>query len=167
MNRKIFLFALVGVVCLPLGAFAKKIWAKSYLNQKAPDLVVEKWLTPKPDTSGKFVLIDFWATWCPPCREAIPELNAIKRKFGDRVVVIGISDEPEVTVRALKEPKIDYSVAIDTQKRMKDKVEVTGIPHVMLIDPAGIVRWEGFPFLDGYELTPEVVADVLKKYSTN
>src|SRR4051812_13554317 len=61
----------------------KRLWAKSVLNQKAPELVVEKWLTEKPDTKGKFVLIDFWATWCPPCRKAIPELNAFKKKFGD------------------------------------------------------------------------------------
>jgi len=143
----------------------KKIWATSYLNQQPPPLMVEKWLTPQPDTRGKFVLIDFWATWCGPCRAFIPELNAIHRDFGDKVVVIGISDEPELTVRQMTDPKIEYVIAIDTQARTESAVGVTGIPHVIIIDPKGIVRWEGLPLLKGYELNEKVVADLISKYS--
>ena len=148
------------------GAFGaeKQMWAKSFLNQKAPELVVEKWLSKEPDRKGKFVLIDFWATWCPPCRKAIPELNALHRKFGASLVVIGLSNETETKVKALAEPKIEYFSAIDTQHRTKDAVGVTGIPHVMIMDPQGIVRWEGFPLLDRYELTEKVVTDLLAKY---
>ena len=143
----------------------KKLWAKSFLNRKAPDLVVEKWLTDQPDLRGKFVLIDFWATWCPPCRKAISELNAYSQQFDAKLVVIGISDETEEAVRRMVDPKIEYYVAIDTQARMKKAVEVTGIPHVLIIDPQGYVRWEGFPFLEGYELNAQVVADIINRYS--
>ena len=145
-------------------ASAKEIWAKSYLGKKAPTLVVEKWLTPKPQMEGKFLLIDFWATWCGPCRIAIPELNQIQKQLGDRVCVVGISDEPEATVHAMTTPKMIYAVAIDTKATLKKKVEVRGIPHVVLIDPNGIVRWEGFPLLHGEELTSDVVRSVIAKY---
>jgi thiol-disulfide isomerase/thioredoxin len=143
----------------------KHIWAKSFLGKPAPDFVVEKWLTPEPDRQGKFVLIDFWATWCGPCRKAIPELNGYQKKFTDKLVVIGISDEAEGTVRRFDNPKIEYASAIDTQKRMSKTLEITGIPHCILIDPKGIVRWEGFPLLAGEELTEAAVADVIAKYS--
>jgi len=143
----------------------KKLWANSFLSQRAPPLMVEKWLTPEPDCRGKCVLIDFWATWCPPCRRAIPELNAYQKEFGDKLVVIGITDQTEEEVRSMVEPKIEYSIAIDTQERTKKAVGVTGIPHVLILDPRGIVRWEGYPFLQGYELTEQVVASIIAEYS--
>ena len=164
MNRKISIAIICLLASATLGVSAeKKLWAKSFLNQKAPRFEVEKWLTATPDTKGKFVLIDYWATWCGPCRKAIPELNAFHKKFGDKLVVIGISDESEEAVKKMAEPKMDYFVAIDTKARMKKALEVQGIPHVIIMDPDGIVRWEGFPLLDGFELTEKVVADILAK----
>ncbi len=161
MKRPLVLLALL----LPIftaHAEDKKLWAKSFLGQKAPDFVVEKWLGEEPKREGKWVLIDFWATWCPPCREAIKHLNEFHQKFGDKLIVIGVSDEPEVKVSELKTPKLEYFSAIDTKAQMKNKLEVKGIPHVIIIDPKGIVRWEGFPLLDGHELTEKVLTDLLE-----
>jgi len=160
------LIALLVSPCAAQDKPPKRLWARSVLGQKAPELVVEKWLTTKPNLKGKYVLIDFWATWCPPCRRAIAELDTLHQKFGKKLVVIGLSDEPEEKVRAMTEPRIDYYVAIDTQARMKKELQVTGIPHVIIVDPKGIVRWEGFPLLTGYELTEQVVADLLKTPAT-
>ena len=146
---------------------AKKLWAKSVLGQKAPELVVEKWLTAEPNTKGKFVLIDFWATWCGPCRRAIPELNKFQKEFGEKLVVIGISDEKEDVVRKMASPVVEYASAIDTQGRMKKQLEVKGIPHVIVVDPQGVVRWEGYPLLDGFELTEAVLKELLGKEAKN
>jgi thiol-disulfide isomerase/thioredoxin len=161
-------FILAGLFLIGISAvFAqqKKIWAKSFLNQKAPELIVEKWLTKEPDRKGKFVLIDFWATWCGPCRKAIPELNALHKNFGDKLIVIGVSDEQETKVKAMSDPKIEYFSAIDTRAHTKKAVGVTGIPHVLIMDPQGIVRWEGFPLLRNHELTEKVVAEILAKHA--
>jgi cytochrome c biogenesis protein CcmG, thiol:disulfide interchange protein DsbE len=91
-------------------------------------------------------------------------LNAFHKKFGDKLVIIGVSDETEDTVRSFDNPKIEYASAIDPQKRMSKVLEITGIPHVIVIDPKGIVRWEGFPLLQGEELTESALADVILKY---
>jgi thiol-disulfide isomerase/thioredoxin len=141
----------------------KKLWAKSYLGKPAPEIVVQKWLTREPDRKGKFVLIDFWATWCGPCRKAVTELNRFHEKFGDKLVVMGISNEKEDVVRKFTTDNIKYYSALDESGALKKKYEVTGIPHVVIINPAGIVVWEGFPFLDGYELSDSVVESLLKK----
>lgn len=143
----------------------KRLWAKSILNEKAPKLVVEEWISEKPNTEGKFVLIDFWATWCGPCIRLIPKLNDWHKKFGDKLVIIGLSDETSEKVKSATNIKIDYFNAIDAKKVLKDGLEVKGIPHCILIDPQGIVRWEGFPTLGGHELTEEIVQELMNKYA--
>jgi len=75
----------------PVPEKAKRLWARSYLWEKAPELVVGKWLTDKPETEGKYLLIEFWATWCRQCRLATPRLNELHRRFGSELVIIGIS----------------------------------------------------------------------------
>lgn len=124
---------------------APQLHAKSFRGAPAPALQVEKWITAKPDFAGKFVLLDFWATWCGPCRRSIPHLNQLQEKFGDRLVVVGLSDESEQEILRLTEPKMNYAVASDRAARTKREVQVRGIPHAMLIDPKGIVRFEGMP----------------------
>jgi thiol-disulfide isomerase/thioredoxin len=142
----------------------KNMYAKSFIDQKAPEFNVTKWLTKQPVTKGKFILIDFWATWCGPCKKAIPELNEFSKKFSKELVVIGISGEKEEVVLKMKSPKIEYFSAIDSMRTMERTLEVKGIPHVILIDPNGIVRWQGFPLLEGFELTEKVIEDIILKY---
>ena len=142
----------------------KNMYAKSFIGQKAPEFHVTKWLTSEPDTKGKFILIDFWATWCNPCRKAIPELNEFSKKFKKELIVIGISGEREEVIKKMKSPVIEYFSAIDSTRQMEKILEVKGIPHVILIDPKGIVRWQGFPMLEGFELTETVIEEIIKKY---
>lgn len=145
----------------------KKLWAKSILNLKAPEITVEKWLSVQPKIEGKFVLVDFWATWCGPCLRIIPKLNEWHKEFGDKLVIIGLSDESEEVVQNKKDIKIDYFSAIDTKKILNNTLKVKGIPHCILIDPDGIVRWEGFPTLTGHELTKDVLENLMAKYPAN
>lgn len=145
----------------------KQIWADSFIWTKAPELKVEKWLSEKPDTKGKYILLEFWNTWCPPCRRSLAKLNRYHEKYGDELAVIALIDETEESVLAMKEkhevePPKCYS-AIDTTGFTKKKYGVRGVPHVVIIEPYdGVVIWEGFPGLKGYELTEEKIEKILE-----
>jgi cytochrome c biogenesis protein CcmG, thiol:disulfide interchange protein DsbE len=145
----------------------KRIYAKnSFHNQKAPTLFVENWIGEAPNTQGKFVLIDFWATWCPPCRKAIPELNELAVNFPDQLVVIGITNESLESIRKMTEPVMNYYSAIDTQGRTSTEIGIEGIPHVLLIDPSGTVCWQGYPSDEEDGLKSSTLQRVIDRYQS-
>ena len=76
-------------------------------------------------------------------------------------MVIGLSNQTEQEVRKMTEPRIDYAVAIDTQQRASSAFGVERIPHAVLIDPKGVVRFEGHP---GY-LDERKLEKLLARYS--
>ncbi len=78
--------------------------------------------------------------------------------------MIGISKETAEKVNSFKDPLIEYSSAIDTKGTTSGVLEVKGIQHCILIDPKGIVRWEGFPLLEKFELPEKVIAGLIEKY---
>ncbi|WP_455509459.1 TlpA family protein disulfide reductase [Butyricimonas paravirosa] len=130
---------------------------KSFLGKKAPALVVEKWITEEPDTVGKFVLFELYGLVCPPCWEAIPKLNALHEKFGKKMVVIGVGRH---TGKMPQEPESHYYKGHDPKGVTYDALGLKFVPYALLVDPKGIVRWEGSP----NDLTEGMVKQLLKKY---
>lgn len=87
---------------------------------------------------GKVVLVNFWATWCPPCRKEMPDLDALQARFGDRLVILGISDEKPETVDAyLKSHPVRYPVLLDPGRKVNDMYQVDGIPKNLIYDARG------------------------------
>lgn len=141
----------------------KRLFAKNdFRGKQAPKFAVERWIGEEPKRDGKVVLIDFWATWCAPCRALIPELNELQSKFKDDLVVVGVSDESYDKVKAfMDKTKVSYPMAIDTKAAMKNALAVDGIPHVMVIDSTGVVRWQGFPQSGEDKLTEAVLKQII------
>lgn len=91
----------------------KHIWASSRLFTDAPALDVAKWLTDKPEMEGKFLVVEFWRTWCGACKRMTPFMNDLQKKYGNELAVIGITGEAEETVKAYAGPKKEYFLALD------------------------------------------------------
>jgi cytochrome c biogenesis protein CcmG/thiol:disulfide interchange protein DsbE len=138
-----------------------KLFANSFRGARPPQIVVERWLTPSPTVDHKFVLVVFWSTWAEACRDALPHLNELQNKFKDRLVVMGISDEPIEAMKPLGSAKIDFYFGTDPQRRTLTSLGVTGIPHSILIDPKGTVRFEGVPVY----LEEKDLAKLMEKYA--
>src|SRR5436190_3803005 len=83
---------------------ADPVSERSLLGKQAPALQVDKWIGDKPALENKFVLINFWASWSAPCRQTIAELNSLQKKYADKLVVIGVSAEPESAYAELSSP---------------------------------------------------------------
>jgi cytochrome c biogenesis protein CcmG/thiol:disulfide interchange protein DsbE len=100
-----------------------------------------------PELKGRAYILEFWATWCGPCRKSIPHLNEIHRKYKDRgLEIIGVTDEDRQTVRNFtKEVPIEYTVAHDPYGKLGEQFQIEGIPHAMIVDKTGKIVWEGHP----------------------
>src|SRR5487761_850804 len=91
----------------------------------------------KDNWAGKVVLINFWATWCPPCREEIPELLELKKEFQDQLEIVGISedDDPPASVLKFAQQKgITYPIVMATQELIDSYGGVPALPTSYLID---------------------------------
>ena len=103
----------------------KHIWANTRLFSDVPLPEVQKWLTAKPELEGKFVVIEFWRTWCGACKRMTPLMNTLQKKYGSDLAVIGITGETEEAVKAYAGPKKEYFLALDQPQPAKDKTETT------------------------------------------
>ncbi|HRQ90722.1 MAG TPA: TlpA disulfide reductase family protein [Bacteroidia bacterium] len=118
----------------------------SRVGEKLPPVAVQYLPGSLPYVSGKPAVIEFWATWCPPCRESIPHLNALFARSQGKLQIIGISNEDQATITAFRQrTKMDYSVASDPSNRLHQHFGVRGIPSAVLVDAAGVVKWTGHP----------------------
>lgn len=110
--------------------------------------------------SGKLVLLNFWATWCPPCKMEIPDLIALQTQYKDQFVIIGISvdqDGPETVKAFYRENKLNYPVIMATSEILESYGGITAIPTSFLINGKG----EAVSKIVGYR-TKEQYEDLIK-----
>ena len=115
----------------------------SLLGRPAPLLDADRWLGDKPSMEGKFVLIDFWASWSIPCRKCVADLNSLQKTFKDKLVVVGWTSEADIT--NVTELKMEFPSAVDSKAKLNAVASVTSIPFALLVDAKGIVRYQGHP----------------------
>jgi len=131
------------------------------LGDPAPALHVAEWVKGQPVdlAAGKgknIFVVEFWATWCPPCRQSIPHLTELQKKFKDKgAVFVAVSDEQAPVVKEFvgkMGDKMDYTVAVDKERKTVaaylEAFGVSGIPHAFIVDKEGRIVWQGHPMAD-------------------
>jgi thiol-disulfide isomerase/thioredoxin len=157
MRKLLFVVALAGFYLL--AAASSPAQAQSpQPGDKLPALSLKYQGNP-PDLAGKPVLLEFWATWCPPCRKSIPHLNAVYEKYRAKgLEIVGVTDENDATVRKFQEKiPMKYNVAIQAPSSLFQQFGVEGIPTAFLADRNGKIVWTGHPM----ELSDAVLAKVV------
>ena len=135
------LFGLLAVqACTPSSASAVSV------GKPAPDFTLvdlEGNQISLSDFRGETVFVNFWATWCPPCRAEMPEIEAIYQEYKDKgVVVIGvdIQETKEEVLQYVQEGGYSWTFVLDTTGEVTTNYQITGIPSSFFIDREGIIR---------------------------
>ncbi len=131
----------------------------AWVGKPLPSLGLQ-YLDKAPELKGKPAIVEFWATWCPPCRKSIPHLNELYSKYKDKGLnIVGISDEDRSTVEKFrKTTPMDYAVGLDKGNSLGQKFGITGIPHSFVVDKSGKIVWQGHPMT----LKETTIEEVLK-----
>jgi peroxiredoxin len=131
-------------------------WAKDPLF-RAMEVAHVGWETPAPEFSlatpegktttltqlqGRVVFLNFWATWCPPCRVEMPAMERLHKEFKDRglaMVAVDIGESSKQVARFMKEFRLSFSALLDVDSAVSSRYRVQGIPTTFLIDRGGRV----------------------------
>jgi thiol-disulfide isomerase/thioredoxin len=120
---------------------------ESLLNKEAPDFKLDLLGGGQVELSkleGKnVVLLDFWATWCGPCRQVMPALVEVSNEYkskGVRYLAVNLREENDDITKYLASAKLDIEVPLDKNGEVAKRYQVRGIPTMAIVDKKGIVR---------------------------
>lgn len=161
MKKKLILTAVLIMFLISINAAFSKD-AANLTGEAFKEVDASAWLNSEPlkvaDQKGKTVLLEFWATWCPPCKKSIPHLIELYNKYKDKnVVFMAFTDEAKETAEPfVKEMKMPYPIGVGSKSA--NDYGVSGIPHAVIIGPDQKIAWAGHPMDPEFEKNLEKAA---------
>ena len=106
------------------------------------------------DYRGKVVLLNFWAVWCPPCRQEMPSIQLAYEQFNPELVVLSVNagDSKVDTIDFKDNFGLTFEIVLDSEYAVEDKFRVRGLPTTFLIDPEGIIQVVHVGYMDDSQL---------------
>jgi thiol-disulfide isomerase/thioredoxin len=153
MEFKIPLISLIGLLL-----FGASVQAKLPESDPLPDLSGFELSGELPDLEGKVVLVDFWASWCAPCKASFPAMNELYQELKDEGFII-LAVSVDSTEKAYKEfaetSAVSFSLIYDAEKQLVKAAEIEVMPTSIMVDKQGIIRsihkgYSGKKTIDAY-----------------
>ncbi len=125
----------------------------------APDFTLSSLNGPNlrlQEQRGRVVMINFWATWCGPCRVEMPHLAKLYDKYrsaGFTVLAVNIDEDPHKAANLAKQLGMKFPVLLDSEKKVSRLYDLSTMPSTILVDRDGRVRYVHRGYRDGYEET--------------
>ncbi|WP_425449020.1 TlpA family protein disulfide reductase [Dethiothermospora halolimnae] len=117
------------------------------IGEEAPDFTLENLdgdLVSLSDHEGEIVFINFWASWCPPCKEEMPDINKLyleKKDDNFTVLAVNSGEEKSTASKFIKEGEYEFPVLLDIDQDISIRYLVTGLPKTVIVDGEGMIRY--------------------------
>ncbi|MBF0444280.1 MAG: TlpA family protein disulfide reductase [Magnetococcales bacterium] len=138
--------------------------------KKAPDLLLKD-LEGKThnisDYHGKVVLVNFWATWCPPCRDEMPSMQRVWDKLKDKgfvILAVDVGEDAENIIPFIMEHDIEFPILLDKSDKTARAWRVRGMPTSFLVDKQGNIVYQA---LGGREWDDAKIVEIIQGLITN
>jgi peroxiredoxin len=145
------------IVCATLAIVAGSASPALAPSTIAPDFTLRAMTGPNlqlKDQRGRVVMVNFWATWCGPCREEMPQLNRLYEKYrasGFVLFGVNVDDDSSKAADVAKKLGVTFPVLLDTDKKVSKLYDLSTMPSTVIIDRDGKVRYVHRGYLTGYE----------------
>lgn len=151
--RVVLLFCLMSVTAAVQG---------KETNEPAPDFTLDSSQGENlrlEDFRGQVVMLNFWASWCGPCRREMPLMDDLYQQYknlGFTVLAVNVDENRDEAVRFLAKVPVTYPILYDSEGRVSEQYKVQAMPTTLMIDREGRVRFVHYGYTPGYEDDYEV-----------
>ena len=141
------IFNKAGVIILSVLALNISVLSAEEMSKPAPNFTLKSNSGKNlklSESRGEVVLLNFWASWCGPCRQEMPLLNSLHNKykdFGFKVMGVNVEEDSKEAFKILKEIKLDFPVVFDNTNKVSKLYDVSAMPSTVLIDRDGKMRY--------------------------